>query len=201
MNKFFNLKKTLQVALSAALLWAIWSILPSVDRWNGGAGIALYFVGLLVGLLTLGLVVAPSREKSDGNPENLINRYGECLEKSDHFIRDIRELPASKEKIGEAILLSMTKVHGKQALDALGAGFVELAKFQHLTPRQKRAVRIYSAGPGTELEKLMDNPKIALEILAEVTPLLERDHQERETREAKLAEFKTQLARLRASSL
>lgn len=189
MNKFLNLKKTIQIAISAALVWAIWSVLPSVDRWNGAAGIALYFVGLLAGIFTLGLILAPARNNSKLSGEILINRYGECLEKSDHLFRDVRELPASKDEIGDAILLSMAATRDEQALNALGVGFVELSRFQLLTPRQSRAVRIYSADSGTEPAELMKNPKIASEILAEVAPLLEQDAQEREIRAARLAEL------------
>ena len=189
MNKFFDLQKTSQVLFCAALLGLVILALPSVDRWHGGAGIALYFVALLLGLMTLGFIFAPSRHRSKSELTNLIERYSYCLKKSDHLFRDIRELPASKEDIGEAILLFLAENKGDVAESSLKFGFVELSKFQFLTAKQKRAVGIYSAGADSPLSKMMSEARIASEIMAEVLTLIELESAERMMREARLAEF------------
>lgn len=189
-NKYFDLPKTIQVLSCGAFLsFVVWAM-PKVDRWHGGAGVALYFMALFVGLLLIGLVVAPTKPKSKKDYANLIDQYAKCLAQSHAPIIDIDILQAPKNEIGEALLLALVGATVESEVErSLRYAFVELAKFQPLTPRQKRAVRIIFATPESQTARVMQNPKIASEVLAEVLPLYEVEARERETREKRLSEL------------
>ena len=92
--------------------------------------------------------------------EKLVNEYGRVLSENKLTIRDSSKLPASAEKIGEALLYALLQFPEKQNREFLRIGFIELGSFLALTTQQKKAVLAWE---NYELEIKEENANRILE--------------------------------------
>jgi len=85
----------------------------------------------------------PTR-KQDAYPEDLVADFGDLIAEGTAICRDITELPASKDEIGNAILAILARSTAPEDVrSALVMAYLNLSDFQPMTEQDHHAVQLW----------------------------------------------------------
>jgi hypothetical protein len=85
----------------------------------------------------------PTR-KQDAYPEDLVADFGDLMAERTTVCRDVAELPASKDQIGNAILAILARSTAPEDVrSALVMAYLNLSDFQPMTEQDRQAVQLW----------------------------------------------------------
>jgi hypothetical protein len=88
--------------------------------------------------------------------ETIVRNYGSALVNAAGSVRDVRELPYSKEIIEEALISAMKFTEDVVMREQLAVGFVSLADFQELSREERKELVAWENGIIKGIEQSSD---------------------------------------------